>query len=242
MDGPAKMTCLDDGTWSDIFPTCSPPPCLEPPLLLNGKSKPSDTMDFESSLITNVTKAICNEGYILRNPNIDHFVCKNSQWRGPNGSNYLPDCVSIDCGNLPTISHSRYSRRSGSSGYRSKSILLCNEGYTFVLKNPREVKVNQKVINVVCSSKQKWTASSLTTEGRNIPFSTFSNNLKCRKRRCPLPIGIQYGMVEFSGLTVGSMARYSCERPYKIKGRAQIRCLPTGKWDKQLPMCKRYEI
>ena len=26
MDGPSQLTCLDDGSWSDILPTCQGPP------------------------------------------------------------------------------------------------------------------------------------------------------------------------------------------------------------------------
>ena len=64
------------------------------------------------------------------------------------------------------------------------------------------------------------------------------DNVKCMPMKCDVPNAPQKGMVEFSGLDVGSMARYSCERQYQLKGRAQRRCLyPEGRWSYDAPRC-----
>ena len=63
-------------------------------------------------------------------------------------------------------------------------------------------------------------------------------NIKCIPMQCDIPDAPQNGMVEFSGLRVGSMARYSCERQYELQGMAQRRCIyPEGRWNFEAPKC-----
>ena len=64
------------------------------------------------------------------------------------------------------------------------------------------------------------------------------DDITCLPLKCKVPEAPQNGMVEFSGLEVGSMARYSCERQYELQGRAQRRCQnPEGTWSHQAPNC-----
>ena len=64
------------------------------------------------------------------------------------------------------------------------------------------------------------------------------DDITCLPLKCEVPEAPQNGMVEFSGLEVGSMARYSCERQYELQGRAQRRCQnPEGTWSHQAPNC-----
>ena len=64
------------------------------------------------------------------------------------------------------------------------------------------------------------------------------DDIKCLPMKCDVPDAPQNGMVEFSGLDVGSMARYSCERQYELQGRAQRRCQhPEGTWSHKAPNC-----
>lgn len=202
-------------------------------------------MDFSSGnpLVTNISMALCKKGFVLKNPGVDRFECRNSLWKGPDGSRQRPKCIPIDCGGLPTISKAKYIRKPLVTGFKSKAALKCVEGFEFAFLNPNgdEDKVNQPTVYIVCSSNQTWMTVPITSKFLRSPFTTSVETLRCRKRQCPLPEDIQHGMVEFSGLTVGSMARYSCERPFKIEGRAQTRCLPSGSWGHDLPSCIRYE-
>ena len=241
MDGPEELTCLDDGSWSDTFPNCTHPPCQEKPFLLHGRTIETEVSDYRLPMVTNITKAVCDEGYILKNPNINHFVCMNTKWKGPNGSSFLPECPVIDCSNPPLISNSTYTRKTSSNGYRSKATFTCNDGYELILQRPFNVKISSRTATIVCSSQQIWTATTLRSKSTGVPFSSPLKNLKCRRIQCPIPPGIQHGTVEFSGLSIGSMARYSCERPFKIQGKAQVRCLPSGHWGTDLPTCISYE-
>ena len=70
------------------------------------------------------------------------------------------------------------------------------------------------------------------------PIPINIDDIRCVPMKCDVPDAPQNGMVEFSGLDVGSMARYSCERQYELQGRAQRRCLnPEGRWNHEAPRC-----
>lgn len=57
--------------------------------------------------------------------------------------------------------------------------------------------------------------------------------------RCPRPGKIEHGRrVRFTNLSFGSIARYRCISPYKLRGLRKRVCRGNGKWDGRRPVCK----
>ena len=110
--------------------------------------------------------------------------------------------------------------------FSSKAIVTCFKNYRFGLKpnssnssQPlRSVKVRQERLVITCGSDGQWKVLSLTilndsdtggggASGRKLMTGTALSRLHCQSRACPAPPYVKNGMVEFSGLRVGSMAR-----------------------------------
>ena len=54
---------------------------------------------------------------------------------------------------------------------------------------------------------------------------------------CPIPANIDYGTVEYTGVTAGSVATYTCTRGFNVAGRNERQCLVTGEWEGYEPSC-----
>ncbi len=74
--------------------------------------------------------------------------------------------------------------------FNSTVKLTCKPGFRFDHGNRNQL--------VRCSENKKWTGLQ---NGKPL------KNLRCKPIKCEYPGDTQYGMVEFSGLRVGSMAR-----------------------------------
>lgn len=307
LDGPDSLNCLEDGSWSDILPTCIPKPCLEFPKVKNGFAIEAESSLYDDVIgsnvaITNVSLIVCKKGFSLERSRSDKLVCHNSRWTelntgddstapsssiastsstdsaeggtttllgssrlmdgsssSVNSQGQLPTCQLINCGHPPLMAHSKLLSVPSSYSFNSRAIVTCLQDYEFMvlashqdfLQNySQKQKVRQKRLVISCSTDGIWKALSVTTKhqtgyggnkkgGRfktlgSIPLSM----LQCRPKECNPPPYITDGMVEFSGLRVGSMARYSCEKGFILKGRGQRRCLPTARWSHSQPYCQ----
>ncbi len=49
----------------------------------------------------------------------------------------------------------------------------------------------------------------------------------------------QYGDVSQSGITIGSKAKYTCNRGFKLRGNSVRKCQNNGRWSGSKPSCQR---
>ncbi len=49
----------------------------------------------------------------------------------------------------------------------------------------------------------------------------------------------QYGDVSLTGITIGSKAKYTCNRGFTLKGNSVRKCQNNGRWSGSQPSCKR---
>ena len=56
---------------------------------------------------------------------------------------------------------------------------------------------------------------------------------------CPKLPNPSYGSVSVSGLRVGSKATYECNDGFVLVGLPVRKCLYTGQWSGEAPVCKR---
>ena len=56
---------------------------------------------------------------------------------------------------------------------------------------------------------------------------------------CPDQSNPDNGEVTYSdGLSVGSVASYTCNDGYALEGRANRTCLESGRWSDEIPICR----
>ena len=52
----------------------------------------------------------------------------------------------------------------------------------------------------------------------------------------------EYGEVWQSGTKVGSIAKYSCDKGFKLVGDSKRQCQYNGEWSGDEPVCKKSEL
>jgi len=224
MDGQAQLTCTNGGHWNHDLPICHQLPCTKLPIIANGKIASTEHQPpFYSGAELEFK---CNLGFRLmqsRKKVHSRLICHDSgHWQPPR--NYRnPKCIRKQCARPRTIPYGRIISQPMASDYNSTLEVVCIPGY--ILPNGRRNQLLR------CDSNTQWRNADNPLRNNNI--------LRCRPVQCEFPEDTRHGMVEFSGLYVGSMARYSCERSFTLRGRAQRRCLYTGIWSHRPPKCTR---
>ena len=58
--------------------------------------------------------------------------------------------------------------------------------------------------------------------------------------RCPR-LTLHKGRVRYKNDTLGSVARYRCNSPYRIVGSRRRTCRGNGQWEGETPTCSKYK-
>ncbi|XP_076046526.1 sushi, von Willebrand factor type A, EGF and pentraxin domain-containing protein 1-like [Oratosquilla oratoria] len=142
MDGPAVLTCGNDGEWDTDKPRCQPDSCGEMPVIENGKIEGSSSTGLGSTL-----KVECDDGYKLDGDAV--ITCKDDgTWSKP-----LPRCKPPHCPKPPKVENGRVKVRASATS--KEAVYYCNKGYTLVGK---------KVIS--CDADGVWNAPWSYCEGK----------------------------------------------------------------------------
>uniref|UniRef100_A0A3Q3JW62 Sushi, von Willebrand factor type A, EGF and pentraxin domain-containing protein 1 n=1 Tax=Monopterus albus TaxID=43700 RepID=A0A3Q3JW62_MONAL len=255
--GDAIWTCLKFGRWDKTKrPRCSPVRCPEPPLeenhlVLKGLDSESGTVELS-----------CEDGYILEGARIlrctqsqewnDTFpVCKQVfcgplpevSFGGPSlpsalfpfssvvtytcmdgftlkkegsvsclasgqWSSPYPECIPVECPQPVDISNGIIDVQG--LMYLSKALYSCRTGYNLVGNS-----------TVLCGEKGLWIGE--------VP--------SCRPIECSIPKQIAHGKVVYTKLQFGHSATFSCRHGYRLQGPEMLKCLPSGEWDVEPPVC-----
>lgn len=118
------------------------------------------------------------------------------------------ECLSVECNYPRTIPHGR-SSFNGTS-YLSVAIYICDDGY-----------YTNEQTTVTCGAKGSW-------EG-DVPT--------CLPVNCGPPPTSANVNVDFTTMTVGQNAVYSCPPGYTLVGTSIQTCLVTGSWSGDMPQC-----
>ena len=57
--------------------------------------------------------------------------------------------------------------------------------------------------------------------------------------KCPDLPSPKYGSIHLSGTTLDHVAIYRCDKGFQLVGNTVRRCLTTGQWSGQAPVCER---
>ncbi|XP_055927672.1 CUB and sushi domain-containing protein 3-like isoform X2 [Argiope bruennichi] len=127
-------------------------------------------------------------------------------------SEFPPKCRYLECGDPAQIAHGSYTLINGTLHYLSAVQYTCDEGHVLVGRG-----------NLVCDVDEKW----------NGPPP------RCDPFYCRQPPPIQNGhFVMSSNTTVfGTITRYYCDEGFEMKGKDTIKCVASGYWNGEPPIC-----
>ncbi|XP_074599760.1 CUB and Sushi multiple domains furrowed isoform X2 [Brevipalpus obovatus] len=109
LEGPARRICLENGTWSNIQPSCEIVNCGRPPT----KDEKTIVKGGSYYSVGETVQYSCQDGYELVGE--EQRVCGNDGlW-----SNDTPFCRIVDCGKPPVLTNGKGYLRQGTTNYGS---------------------------------------------------------------------------------------------------------------------------
>ncbi|XP_058831094.1 sushi, von Willebrand factor type A, EGF and pentraxin domain-containing protein 1 [Topomyia yanbarensis] len=218
--GPQELFCTKDGKWSGSAPACELITC-ETPHVPPGSYVVGYDYNIHSSI-----QYHCDPGHILRGD--DTLTCLESgHWSGD-----APDCEYVDCGPLTPIPF-------GSHRYLQNTTFLGSE-VMYSCSNSHRLSGTAKR---ACLESGLWSDAAP----------------RCEEIRCPEPTFAAHSILSVTGndrmygrtlirtsdvtansvqtYKIGALAKYRCERGYKIVGEPLITCEENGLWSGQIPEC-----
>lgn len=220
LDGQKVQKCTKEGKWSGDAPFCELITCEEPEV-------PSGS--YVVGVDFNVNSAIeyhCEVGHILRGePN--HMCQRNGEWSGT-----TPTCEYIDCGKVPTMLYGEVHYTNGTTYLRSTLTYSCAKNYKLNGVSKRH-----------CMETGQWSGTTP----------------KCEEIRCPEPVLAEHSILSVTGndrmygrtlirtaessnvgassYKIGALAKYRCERGFKVVGEPLSTCEDSGQWSGEVPKC-----
>ncbi|XP_014203613.1 sushi, von Willebrand factor type A, EGF and pentraxin domain-containing protein 1 [Copidosoma floridanum] len=222
VDGEAKQECTREGKWSHKTPQCELITCLEPEVP-NGSYVVGYDLYVHSTI-----EYHCEDGYLLHGE-AKHTCDKNGEWTGE-----LPCCEFVDCGKVVPVPNGSVDYVNGTTFLGSEITYSCVKNYKLV-GTPRRY----------CLDNGFWSDATP----------------KCEEIRCPEPVLAKHGILSLTGndrmygrtlirtgtaensntgatsYKIGALAKYRCERGYKVVGDSLSTCEDNGKWSGDVPQC-----
>ncbi|XP_015908191.2 uncharacterized protein [Parasteatoda tepidariorum] len=131
-------------------------------------------------------------------------------------SEFPPKCRYLKCGSPAQIDNGYYQLLNGTQHYLSTVQYTCNEGHVLVGRG-----------SLVCDVDEKWNGPPPRCD----PFY-------CRQ---PPPILNGYSSMSSNATIFGTVTRYYCNEGFEIKGKNSIKCVASGYWDGEPPLCLAIE-
>ena len=255
--------CTSEGTWSSPIPTCTEKTCPPPTDITNGQ------VTYTKLTYRSTITYTCNEGFTLKGPRSRrcleeprwsesqptcvHIEClepkslKNGQISGDTyiynrtitytcDSGYILTGLSqrrcgldgewtpraAQCEKATCVPHQppvngRIEPPLGPYRYQDEITFICDKGFVFS-GMPTRTKI--------CKGDGNWTG---------IP----KWKPKCQ-RVCSKPPAVQYGKYNSTGVhKLGSLIKITCQKGYRLKGKATRTCRVDGTWSGPNPTCVR---
>ena len=255
LTGESSITCLSDGTWSTMIPSCIPVNCSDPGIPTNGE-RSGNVFTYEDQLVYS-----CIDEYSLVGSQV--ITCQsNGYW-----SDTLPSCVYIDCPD-PGIpdngvrTGSNFSSNSsvnftcypgyqltgsdvitcGTDGKWSDDIPSCNITYCSAPMSPANGNVSYTSLSVNSSVYFTCNTGYTLTGNTNItclPNTQWSNVIPtCTITVCPpTPLSHGYFTPNNTQYNYGTIVSVNCNPGYGLVGVSTLTCTATGQWSNNIPLC-----
>ncbi|XP_061166124.1 sushi, von Willebrand factor type A, EGF and pentraxin domain-containing protein 1-like [Saccostrea echinata] len=207
LEGISWRFCTSNETWSGTEPSCIAIKCSPPRSIDNGMILDNGRTEF---FYGDMVRYKCTEGYVMQGGDTDHICQGSGSWSGS-----LPTCVSVACGSVPYIPHSRTTLLNGTMIYNSVVKYTCAQGY----------KSQSGAIDISkCQPNGAWSVVTIS----------------CSIVHCPAFPSIAHGTVVGKDVAYGSRISVVCDNGFSLVGDSQIRCLSNGSWSiTQTPRCQQ---
>ncbi|CAD7078323.1 unnamed protein product [Hermetia illucens] len=218
--GPSDMSCTKEGKWSGEAPICELITCDTPHV------PPGSYVVGYDYNIHSTIEYHCDPGHILRGAPILECL-ETGEWSGD-----APFCEFIDCGLLPPVPFATHKYVQNTTFIGSEVVFTCAATHKL-----------SGVTKRTCLESGLWS---------DLPP-------KCEEIRCPEPTLAPHSILSVTGndrmygrtlirtaesgpstaqtYKVGALAKYRCERGYKIVGEPLITCEDNGLWSGDIPEC-----
>ena len=255
LTGESSITCLSNGSWSNMIPSCIIVNCSDPGTPTNGERN-GDILTYGAEVVYS-----CNDEYSI--VGAQAIRCQsNGYW-----SDALPSCVYIDCpdpgipdNGLRTSSNFSFNssvnftcypgyQLTGSDvitcstdGTWSNILPSCNITYCSVPMSPANGNVSYTSLSVNSSVYFTCNTGYTLTGGTNItclPNTQWSNVIPtCTITVCPLtPPSHGYFTPNNNQYNYGSIVSVNCNPGYGLVGVSTLTCTATGQWSNNIPFC-----
>ncbi|XKL59627.1 hypothetical protein PGB90_000643 [Kerria lacca] len=169
---------------------------------------PNSTMTVDNFNVGAIIEYNCDEGHLLIGPTTR--ICL------PTGfyNEFPPVCKKVQCGYPAEIPNGDYRLINGTVNYLSQVLYTCNHGFQL-----------QGRAELTCDLDERWDGPPP----------------KCIPAKCSDPPEILYGdfFILSNSTEIGAIVEYTCmSRKYKLVGAKQLKCLPSGTYDNDPPVCK----
>nr|CAD7258063.1 unnamed protein product [Timema shepardi] len=219
LDGTQRQSCTREGRWSADTPACVLITCDEPEVPPN-----SEVVGYDFNVHSSIEYR-CEVGHLLRGEAIRECTMQG-EWSGE-----PPACEYIDCGKVPSMPY-------GSVTYVNETTYIGSQILYSCVRNYRLTGVSYRE----CQENKQWSGESS----------------RCEEIRCPEPTLTDHSILSVTGndrvygrtlirtadsaasvttYKIGALAKYRCERGYKIVGEPLSTCEDTGRWSGEMPQC-----
>ncbi|KAL5014554.1 hypothetical protein ScPMuIL_008824 [Solemya velum] len=211
--GPASRTCLVNGMWSGVTPSCEYQ-CTVPEIQIDSHMSILPVIhNISHPDLEHNTKLIrglhfrCENNYVLQGKEAIDCL-PNGKWNGN-----IPTCAR-SCGEPPALRNGMYEKNGVVHGSRAQYV--CNEPL-----------------------KLEGDSEAVCFEG--LWMSDYRECV--RIVRCPYPSDIADGSreVDDNSYRLGSNLTYRCNAGFTLHGSPIRRCKENGQWDGQMPWCEHEE-
>ncbi|XP_077497502.1 P-selectin-like [Amblyomma americanum] len=208
MDGQESRTCLRDGQWSGVAPTCTFVDCGRVPPILKGEVSYENGSTYLGSQIAHW----CSVGYRLNGVRV-RTCGLDGRWNGT-----PPKCEEIRCPppEIPknaTVVYGGNDRSSAESFKIGSTVQYrCVSGHIVQGESLR-----------TCQATGRWTAE--------VPQCVY---VECT---FPLPIGNGHWLLSTNSTHYGATVEYECDKNYHLDGAPRRLCLENGTWSGPEPLC-----
>merc|ERR1719232_1608465 len=223
--GSEERTCLPNGRWSSVPPSCSEIRCDLPPrpnntiVSVSSTERLHGTSVLRSKLSEDISYRVgstlkyrCERGYILKSESgkdvrvMTRRCTTTGDWTGE-----VPKCIYTDCGLPETIENSEYTLQTNNGTYYGSVVTYkCKDHFKLDGFERRR-----------CETSGRWEPEAPNcTETLCKPLNTPAN-----------------GSMVLTTLRIGGRATFKCKEGFSLKGDDDIECLSSGSWSSWPPTC-----
>ncbi|KAI5629830.1 sushi, von Willebrand factor type A, EGF and pentraxin domain-containing protein 1 isoform X1 [Silurus asotus] len=260
IQGEKRRTCMANGEWGGVLPTCQPISCSSPPNLINGYIQDSTKRD--NYVYKSTVTYTCNAGYHLIGT-ADRECMPNKQWSNSDP----PFCKLLICPQPPEILHGEY--RGSIFEVGSKVEYVCDEGYELngdavwtclkygkwdKTKTPycspvqcveppleenhlvlRSLDSNSGTVELSCEEGYVLHGAKIL---RCTPSQEWNDSFPvCKKVSCGPPPEVSFGDPSTASTYFGSVVAYTCMAGFTLRKEASVSCQADGHWSTPHPEC-----